>query len=125
MGQRHEVPELRERDALAEQVGNDPKVERPLRQPERFVDRQEHPVDVVHRFEAVHRRVVPNKTLALNPELLAPVLNRCARFAVPHLRTVVVGLRLANEIDRLLDGGFSLTRKTRDHRRKGHDAALA
>ncbi len=121
----HKLSELAERDAFAQKIRNDPEIEGPLRQPEGFLNRQKHAVDVVHRFEAVHRRVVPNKTLALNPELLAPVLNRCARFAVPHLRTVVVGLRLANEIDRLLDGGFSLTRKTRDHRRKGHDAALA
>src|ERR1043165_9227517 len=71
----HKLTEPIETDPLSHQVRDDPEIKRPLRQPNGFLNLEEHPIDMVHRFHAVHRRVTPDKSFAFDLIFLALVLN--------------------------------------------------
>ena len=64
---------------------------------------------MVHCRQAVHRGVIPDKSLTLDLVLLAVLLNGRAWFAVPHLRAIVVRLVLFDEVNCFLDRGVGFS----------------
>src|SRR5882724_5710239 len=125
VGVRHETLETVDRDPLAQEVGDDPEVERPLGQPLRFADAEEHTIDVVHGLHALHRLMVPDEALPLDPIGVALLEDRGAGLAVPELAAEEVRPVLADEIDGLLDRLRGLAGEAGDEGAEGGDAALA
>src|SRR5215468_11939274 len=110
MGPCHESLESIMGDPQPQKIRNGPKIERPLGQPGRSINGQEHPIDVVHGFETVHSIVPPEKSFPGYAILLPLPFDGRPRLAIPELGSIVVRLRSLDEVARLLYRLFGLAR---------------
>ena len=80
---------------------------------------------MVHRFEAVHRIMLPDEALAADAEFISSPIDRSAGFAIPHLCAPVVGFIFFDEVTGFFQRFVGLTGEAYDERAKGQDVALA